>query len=532
MAERLNRAETGIHESIPNPADPYRDYLNALYEQIVALLEQAVFSEIVLESESTPDAVGGQALAALPIGFWDAAGVTPGSKEPEVSAFTSFGQAFAKYKGRVLLLGGPGSGKTTTLLAFARDAVAARLHDTDLPVPVLGRVSGWDSEAKASIAAWLAHRLPMFDERELEELIGSGGVLLLLDGLDELGPEREDKRTGRRYDPRARFIEILPSTGQLVLTSRARDYEAIGTKVPANGAVTLRPLDDEQLRRYLEGMPTLQSAIDSDDTLRELVRAPLLLNIFTRAFANHETELESVRSLDEGSGDLRDAIFTTFVRRRYDHERRQVGELDFSFERLRDVLGVAATRNAGMYGAKENVLKRGDFRLADNESESRLLDVSRRLHVLIANGDDTYSFAHLLLRDYFAFECATRHIRGDRQGNFFFNEIAAGALKALADPRSLELLLSELSRGNDERPKSAPAGFAGVGVADYENNVAYYYMDIAGALGRIGSPRAVEPLSAALRDWHPRVRREARRALEEIGTPEALFALESGKKQR
>jgi HEAT repeat protein len=50
--------------------------------------------------------------------------------------------------------------------------------------------------------------------------------------------------------------------------------------------------------------------------------------------------------------------------------------------------------------------------------------------------------------------------------------------------------------------------------------------DTALALGQLGDARAVGPLITALRDENSSVRWGIRRALERIGTPEALAALE------
>ena len=62
------------------------------------------------------------------------------------AVYNGFHQVYEKYEGRVLLLGDPGAEKTTTLMAFARDAVSKRQVDTSQPLPLLAPIATWDAE--------------------------------------------------------------------------------------------------------------------------------------------------------------------------------------------------------------------------------------------------------------------------------------------------------------------------------------------------------------------------------------------------
>lgn len=242
--------ERGLHELIdrlrrdPQPAtpsaslDPFRDYLTHLYDWVVNHLAQKVGGEVIeLSSQASPDAIQTTA-ASIPVSllsYFDQLAGVP--SQAARTTFTHFAAAFDAYQGRVLLLGEPGAGKSTTLMAFARDAIVRRLDDVSRPLPVLAPIVAWDAYRKPSLGAWLSG-----GGSELRQVIEDGRALLLLDGLDELGSERPldpDNPNGPTFDPRAAFIEALPADNQVVLTCRVKDYHAIGHKAALNEAVTL-----------------------------------------------------------------------------------------------------------------------------------------------------------------------------------------------------------------------------------------------------------------------------------------------------
>src|ERR1051326_8973194 len=59
------------------------------------------------------------------------------------------------------------------------------------------------------------------------------------------------------------------------------------------------------------------------EELRQVLRTPLLLNLFAAAFAGLRSELTNLDELE--TGEIRDAIFERFIRRCYEYERRKTG---------------------------------------------------------------------------------------------------------------------------------------------------------------------------------------------------------------
>jgi hypothetical protein len=505
--------------------DPYRPYLETLYDRIVYYLNQTLFSLITLTSQATLDAVEETATQALPMAFFDMAGI--GSKSAEKTRFGNFYEAFEKYGGRVLLLGEPGAGKTTTLFAFARDAVWKRLENPSLPLPILVPIATWDAQKQTPLAVWLAEVIPVLKGEDVEQLLVAGKTLLILDGLDELGGEREEASTNSilasdtkgggerpRYDPRKRFFQVVPENNQVVVTCRVKDYSEIEDKVRLKGAVTLQSLDDAQMREYLREMPDLWAALEADDDLREVARTPLLLSLFTYAFAGLDKEAKKLRDLSQG--DLRDKIFETYVRRRYEHEQRKPhANISVSLELLYEVLGYVGMADVSVKGGNTLTKTLFLYSLGDEKRTAHFVELATRLHLLVQGEGNTLRFIHSLLRDYFAFHFSIISLRQAKwySGDLPYNAPdPAHALGLLGDRRAVNPLVDVLTDKNK-----------------------YVRAASAEALGELGDNRATQPLIASLKDdtyiklkydWlYFCVCDAAAEALERIGTPEALDAV-------
>lgn len=173
---------------------------------------KAAAERVLLTPEPIPI---GWSLSDLPVGSVDAAvgdpTVTPafpplpGQRRITQEDLRSGGgrkQLFALYaglaSGRIVVVGAPGAGKTGSAVLLVLDALDQRDHlkakdRTRVPVPVLLTAQGWDL-ANCSVQDWLAARLaetyPLFQHRggqdEAAELVASGNVALILDGLDEM----------------------------------------------------------------------------------------------------------------------------------------------------------------------------------------------------------------------------------------------------------------------------------------------------------------------------------------------------------
>jgi NACHT domain len=155
-------------------------------------------------------------------------------------------------EGKLLILGAPGAGKTTALLSLAEQLVYGAISQPKTIIPVIFELSTWQNDNQ-SIQSWLIEQL--YDlhggnrkSKLYEQWLERQVLLPLLDGLDELGLERQQKCTEKLNE----FAEHYP---QLVICCRVKEFEAVDIKLRnLRGAVCLQSLSDLQIQHYLDSL--------------------------------------------------------------------------------------------------------------------------------------------------------------------------------------------------------------------------------------------------------------------------------------
>ncbi len=143
---------------------------------------------------------------------------------------------------RVILLGAPGSGKTTTLWRMVHDYATAARGDAQMPLPVFVPLSGYtdDEPFEVYLGRHLGPLAPYVDTYR-----ASGRLILLLDGLNEMpqaGYAERVRRIQEALDRCADRNEIA------VVTCRPLDYVV---KLKRLQKVEVAPLDMERIRAFL-----------------------------------------------------------------------------------------------------------------------------------------------------------------------------------------------------------------------------------------------------------------------------------------
>jgi hypothetical protein len=181
--------------------------------------------------------------------------------------------------GRVVLVGGAGSGKSGAAILLVLDALEhrAQLPAADrqlVPVPVLVTVHGWDPGTER-VGPWLAARLqqtyPLFAGKrglgDAAELVRAAKVAVILDGLDEIS---EDLRPAalRALSNQADF--------RVVVLSRDDEMAAAASQEFLHGAIALelREVDAAIAADYLARVQRDPPPAGWGELISRLRRAP------------------------------------------------------------------------------------------------------------------------------------------------------------------------------------------------------------------------------------------------------------------
>jgi hypothetical protein len=198
-------------------------------------------------------------------------GKNSGLLDPNKLLIETFGRD--DIAGKLLILGAPGSGKTTALLSLAEQLVIGAIEQSQTVIPVILELSTWREDSQ-SIEAWIIEQL--YDlhggdrkQKIYEKYLKRQVLLPLLDGLDELGLERQKKCTEKLNE----FARTYP---QLVVCCRVREFETANIKLSnLNGAICLQELSDAQIEAYFQSInrADLWSEMKTNSALQGLLQA-------------------------------------------------------------------------------------------------------------------------------------------------------------------------------------------------------------------------------------------------------------------
>lgn len=226
-------------------------------------------------------------------------------------------------KGKLLILGEPGSGKTAALMQLAKKLITCAKNNPDKPVPILFQLSSWKPSKyrkvksdPQSLRSWLLAKLESdygVSANLGEEWLNNQKLLLLLDGLDEQ-PSKIQLRCVKAIN--GLFLKGIYQQESLVVCSRRTEYETIPDKfkLPLNGVVCLQPLDKVQIEDYLLEIKSqnLWDKIQHSSKLLDLLQSPLMLNLLISISLDNPTFVEKYQSLNST-----EALFDNYINNQF-----------------------------------------------------------------------------------------------------------------------------------------------------------------------------------------------------------------------
>ncbi|MGH3550060.1 MAG: hypothetical protein ACRDQU_18510 [Pseudonocardiaceae bacterium] len=199
--------------------------------------------------------------------------------------------------GRLVILGGPGSGKSGAAILLLLDALKHRAstgtpeEQAQVPVPVYFTAHGWDPNSER-LTDWLSGRLlrnndflraPEYGSDAAVRLIEGGYVAVILDGLDEL-PEELRPVALRALDTQATFRIVLLTRSEEMVAAVRKDH------LQGAAAIELLPVGPKQAADYLASCQVqplsrswqdliTQLTKDSDSIVAQALDNPLMLTL-------------------------------------------------------------------------------------------------------------------------------------------------------------------------------------------------------------------------------------------------------------
>ncbi|MDY7004389.1 MAG: NACHT domain-containing protein [Cyanobacteriota bacterium] len=192
-------------------------------------------------------------------------------------------QVFDRMKGKLLILGNPGGGKTTTLLELARKLVIRAEKEPKTSIPVLLDLSTWQNKNQ-DISDWLVNQIKFkynIPQKVIRNWLENQQLSLLIDGFDRVSPA-----FSKNCSEEINKLSVYLQPKDLVICSSFATYKNCQTKFKLNAAVLLQPLTNGQIQDYLLAGRSreLWHYLQDEPELLHLAEIPLMLSMMTLAY--------------------------------------------------------------------------------------------------------------------------------------------------------------------------------------------------------------------------------------------------------
>lgn len=186
---------------------------------------------------------------------------------------------------RIAVVGDAGSGKTSLLYEIARQSLDHSIGGEHPRIPVLLHASSWHSQE--SLTQWLTDELSYrfrLKKSTAYDLILQGGVLLFLDGLDEV-PHLSLLEMGQTLSDSLDGCRAL----SIVTTCRTDAFKTLSPHLRNFVVLKAAPLTKIEIRNCLHGLPSeidsfkIENALEANEILAHAATDPLLLRLLVYA---------------------------------------------------------------------------------------------------------------------------------------------------------------------------------------------------------------------------------------------------------
>lgn len=304
-------------------------------------------------------------------------------------------------KNHVLLVGRPGSGKSTALARLVLDEARQRRS-----IPVMVELRSWQGSIVALISDSLGRHGLTLTEGQLEALWQDDRLLLLFDGLNELPSE----------EARSQLTAFRQNHLNIPMIFTTRDL-SIGGDFGIEKRLEMQPLTELQMQAFVRSyIPDLaeQMLQQLSDRLRELGQTPLLLWMLCDLF-------RTTGEIPENLG----LVFRLFTQG-YERNLKRDVPIESDWEWWKPVLqqlawvmmqGEKPTELRVMIGRADAVRAIGQFLegkvpYAEDFARKCLRDFQRHHLIQAEAGNEELGFRHQLIQEYYAAEALLERLPG------------------------------------------------------------------------------------------------------------------------
>jgi hypothetical protein len=321
---------------------------------------------------------------------------------------------------RCMILGGQGTGKTTLMKSLVISVIRKMCHE-DLngliPVFVVLRNLAKQQQTiqQAIVTALADHHFPGA-ENFVESSLDGGKLIIVLDGLDEVGANREF--VADQILSFCRYDDQRQHQNRLLVTCREHSYKSLDLHDGIPEILQVEPFTNHHMRVFLEGWPAhrgrsaiaLYGLIQGDPQIRDICRNPLLLTILTGLYLDtDEFQIPSSRELFYQN--TADELLLRRPARRQIKQQFDVNEKRQILERVAlDRLETVASAEDPEELTQESLRQKAQEVLRNDKFDFNALikEIVEINGIIKPAHEDSYSFAHRTILEYFAAREALR----------------------------------------------------------------------------------------------------------------------------
>ena len=219
---------------------------------------------------------------------------TGGARGAEIPSDKPIEEIFGEAAGQLLILGDPGTGKSTKLIELAKALLKSAAAAPTEPIPVILNLSSW-TRNQTGLGEWIQSelvRLYGVSRPRAKQWVESEEIVPLLDGLDEVGAEQQ-----------AACVEAINTCRRqrglqpMAVCCRREEYAKLPVPLDLAGGIEVEPLGRVEVETYLDKhgskLQRVRQALRDDPQLWDLMSTPLMLTVLFLASGVEGNEARS-----------------------------------------------------------------------------------------------------------------------------------------------------------------------------------------------------------------------------------------------